>query len=188
MLFSGPVEGCSRPLGMEGEGISDNQLSATSVFENSENERWEAHLARLNREGPVTGWTPKSDEQKQYIEVSSKKCHASCCCFLLLCLLRWQALRSAFFTRKFKMQDSNSVWRMNWKDIFKAIAALLRSTRFLIWKKANTFEYNLLELWCFAKERESITKLFWWILFSYRHKWKQQSINRKEKHCFPELV
>jgi len=94
---------------MESGDISDNQLSAASVFETPGNEGWQAHLARLNREGTVNGWMPIHDDKKQYIEVRSKKYHeVSCCCpcFTLNFIDKYCVL--LFFNRRFKMQGSNS--------------------------------------------------------------------------------
>ena len=67
--FSGSIQNCSKPLGMESGEIEDHQLSATSAYHTFWNERWAARLARLNRGGVVNAWMPNHDDRKQYIEV-----------------------------------------------------------------------------------------------------------------------
>ncbi|KAL2076523.1 hypothetical protein ACEWY4_027881 [Coilia grayii] len=54
---------CSNALGMKSGRISDEQISASSVFYDG---RWNAQQARLHNEDH--GWTPSTDSQKEYIQ------------------------------------------------------------------------------------------------------------------------
>ncbi|XP_063069855.1 neuropilin-2b isoform X2 [Engraulis encrasicolus] len=55
---------CSNALGMKSGLISDDQISASSVFYDG---RWNAQQARLHNEDH--GWTPSTDTQKEFIQV-----------------------------------------------------------------------------------------------------------------------
>ncbi|XP_062391018.1 neuropilin-2-like, partial [Sardina pilchardus] len=55
---------CSNALGMKSGRISDDQITASSVFYDG---RWNAQQARLHNEDH--GWTPSTDSQKEYIQV-----------------------------------------------------------------------------------------------------------------------
>lgn len=55
---------CSNALGMKSGKISDDQITASSVFYDG---RWNAQQARLHNEDH--GWTPSTDSQKEYIQV-----------------------------------------------------------------------------------------------------------------------
>ncbi|KAJ8394484.1 hypothetical protein AAFF_G00044940 [Aldrovandia affinis] len=55
---------CSSPFGMESGRISDDQISASSSFEDG---RWSPRQARLNNHD--NAWTPKEDSSREYIQV-----------------------------------------------------------------------------------------------------------------------
>ncbi|KAJ8253013.1 hypothetical protein GJAV_G00208170 [Gymnothorax javanicus] len=55
---------CSSPFGMESGKISDDQITASSSFEDG---RWSPRLARLNNHD--NGWTPREDSSREYIQV-----------------------------------------------------------------------------------------------------------------------
>ncbi|KAJ8255665.1 hypothetical protein COCON_G00195290 [Conger conger] len=55
---------CSSPFGMESGRISDDQITASSSFEDG---RWSPRQARLNNHD--NGWTPREDSSKEYIQV-----------------------------------------------------------------------------------------------------------------------
>uniref|UniRef100_A0A8C9U098 Neuropilin n=1 Tax=Scleropages formosus TaxID=113540 RepID=A0A8C9U098_SCLFO len=55
---------CSNALGMESRKISDDQITASSTFNEG---LWSPRQARLNNED--NGWTPSEDSNKEYIQV-----------------------------------------------------------------------------------------------------------------------
>uniref|UniRef100_H2YC92 F5/8 type C domain-containing protein n=1 Tax=Ciona savignyi TaxID=51511 RepID=H2YC92_CIOSA len=63
------IGNCSRPLGMEDSKIRDHQITATSVYHTFWNERWNPHLARLNKDGILNAWMPHHDGRNQYLQV-----------------------------------------------------------------------------------------------------------------------
>ncbi|KAG9332940.1 hypothetical protein JZ751_014035 [Albula glossodonta] len=54
---------CSSPFGMESGKISDDQITASSSFEDG---RWSPRQARLNNHD--NGWTPREDSSREYIQ------------------------------------------------------------------------------------------------------------------------
>ena len=64
------VSGCISFLGMEGGGIGQAQIYASSVhFGLLGLQRWGAELARLNNQGLVNAWTSASHDRNPWIEV-----------------------------------------------------------------------------------------------------------------------
>ncbi|XP_062856754.1 milk fat globule EGF and factor V/VIII domain containing b [Trichomycterus rosablanca] len=62
---------CISMLGMEGGGISESQISASSVHYGILGlQRWGPELARLNNKGLVNAWTAASHDRKPYIEIN----------------------------------------------------------------------------------------------------------------------
>lgn len=64
--------GCISLLGMEGGGIAESQISASSVrYGFLGLQRWGSELARLNNKGLVNAWTSASYDRSPWIEVST---------------------------------------------------------------------------------------------------------------------
>lgn len=60
-------------LGMEGGGIVESQISASSVdFGILGLQRWGPELARLNNQGMVNAWSSGAHDRNPWIEVSHK--------------------------------------------------------------------------------------------------------------------
>uniref|UniRef100_A0A4W5R066 Milk fat globule EGF and factor V/VIII domain containing b n=1 Tax=Hucho hucho TaxID=62062 RepID=A0A4W5R066_9TELE len=63
---------CISLLGMEGGGIAESQISASSVHYGFLGlQRWGSELARLNNKGLVNAWTSASYDRNPWIEVST---------------------------------------------------------------------------------------------------------------------
>lgn len=62
--------GCISLLGMEGGGIAESQISASSVYYGILGlQRWGPELARLNNKGLVNAWTSATHDKNPWIEV-----------------------------------------------------------------------------------------------------------------------
>ncbi|KAL0967934.1 hypothetical protein UPYG_G00260070 [Umbra pygmaea] len=65
---------CISLLGMEGGGISESQISASSVYYGILGlQRWGPELARLNHKGLVNAWTSASHDRNPWIEVNMQR-------------------------------------------------------------------------------------------------------------------
>ena len=63
--------GCISLLGMEGGGIAEHQITASSVHYGILGlQRWGPELARLNNKGLVNAWTSASHDRNPWIEVN----------------------------------------------------------------------------------------------------------------------
>lgn len=66
-----PPAGCVSLLGLEGGGISESQISASSVrYTVLRLQRWGPELARLHNKGLVNAWSPAPHDRNPWIEVS----------------------------------------------------------------------------------------------------------------------
>lgn len=69
------LAGCYGTLGLENSGVADTQLSASSVWEWSNNmgqhSVWAPSGARLKKAGPP--WAPSQSNQNQWLQVDLKK-------------------------------------------------------------------------------------------------------------------
>lgn len=64
------VTGCISLLGMEGGGISESQITASSVHYGVLGlQRWGPELARLNNQGIVNAWTSATHDKNPWIQV-----------------------------------------------------------------------------------------------------------------------
>uniref|UniRef100_A0A671V2I1 Discoidin, CUB and LCCL domain containing 2 n=1 Tax=Sparus aurata TaxID=8175 RepID=A0A671V2I1_SPAAU len=74
-LFTFKTNGCYGTLGLENSGVADTQLSASSVWEWSNNmgqhSVWAPSGARLKKAGPP--WAPSQSNQNQWLQVDLKK-------------------------------------------------------------------------------------------------------------------
>lgn len=62
--------GCISLLGMEGGGIAESQITASSVYYGILGlQRWGPELARLNNKGLVNAWTSATHDKNPWIEV-----------------------------------------------------------------------------------------------------------------------
>lgn len=62
--------GCISLLGLEGGGIAESQISASSVrYTVLGLQRWGPELARLHNKGLVNAWSPASHDRNPWIEV-----------------------------------------------------------------------------------------------------------------------
>lgn len=62
--------GCISLLGMEGGGIAESQITASSVYYGILGlQRWGPELARLNNKGLVNAWTSAIHDKNPWIEV-----------------------------------------------------------------------------------------------------------------------
>ncbi|XP_030222385.1 lactadherin isoform X2 [Gadus morhua] len=65
---------CVSLLGMEGGGIAESQISASSVYYGILGlQRWGPELARLNRKGLVNAWTAAAHDRNPWIEVNMQR-------------------------------------------------------------------------------------------------------------------
>lgn len=63
--------GCISLLGMEGGGIAESQISASSVYYGILGlQRWGPELARLNNKGLVNAWTSATHDKNPWIQVT----------------------------------------------------------------------------------------------------------------------
>ncbi|XP_027581330.2 coagulation factor VIII [Pipra filicauda] len=62
------LNSCSMPLGMESRGIPDQRISASSYSSNAFSS-WSPSLARLNLQGRVNAWMPKSNSPREWLQV-----------------------------------------------------------------------------------------------------------------------
>ena len=66
--------GCISLLGMEGGGIAESQISASSVrYSLLGLQRWGSELARLHNKGLVNAWSSAAHDKNPWIEVSVLK-------------------------------------------------------------------------------------------------------------------
>ncbi|KAK2840010.1 hypothetical protein Q5P01_013750 [Channa striata] len=74
-LFTFRTNGCYGTLGLESGGVADTQLSASSVWEWSNNlgqrSEWTASRARLKKAG--LPWAPSQNDHKQWLQIDLKK-------------------------------------------------------------------------------------------------------------------
>lgn len=64
------LAGCISLLGMEGGGIAESQITASSVYYGILGlQRWGPELARLNNKGLVNAWTSATHDKNPWIEV-----------------------------------------------------------------------------------------------------------------------
>lgn len=62
--------GCISLLGLEGGGIAESQIAASSVYYGILGlQRWGPELARLNNKGLVNAWTSATHDRNPWIEV-----------------------------------------------------------------------------------------------------------------------
>jgi len=63
--------GCSEPLGMKSRLISDQQISASSVFKTwgIDAFTWHPHYARLDKTGKTNAWTALHNGQSEWLQV-----------------------------------------------------------------------------------------------------------------------
>lgn len=63
--------GCSEPLGMKSRLISDQQITASSVFKTwgIDAFTWHPHYARLDKTGKTNAWTALHDGQSEWLQV-----------------------------------------------------------------------------------------------------------------------
>ncbi|KAG7281854.1 hypothetical protein CRUP_031103 [Coryphaenoides rupestris] len=67
-------KGCVSLLGMEGGGIAESQISASSVHYGLLGlQRWGPELARLNHKGLVNAWTAATHDRNPWIEVNMQR-------------------------------------------------------------------------------------------------------------------
>ncbi|NXR73650.1 FA8 factor, partial [Pycnonotus jocosus] len=67
-LLGCDLNSCSMPLGMENRGIPDEHISASSHSANIFS-RWTPALARLNLQGRINAWRPKSNSPREWLQV-----------------------------------------------------------------------------------------------------------------------
>lgn len=63
--------GCSEPLGMKSRLISDQQITASSVFKTwgIDAFTWHPHYARLDMTGKTNAWTAQNNDQSEWLQV-----------------------------------------------------------------------------------------------------------------------
>lgn len=63
--------GCSEPLGMKSRLISDQQITASSVFKTwgIDAFTWHPHYARLDKTGKTNAWTALNNDQSEWLQV-----------------------------------------------------------------------------------------------------------------------
>lgn len=63
--------GCSEPLGMKSRLISDQQITASSVFKTwgIDAFTWHPHYARLDMTGKTNAWTALHNDQSEWLQV-----------------------------------------------------------------------------------------------------------------------
>lgn len=63
--------GCSEPLGMKSRLISDQQITASSVFKTwgIDAFTWYPHYARLDKMGKTNAWTALHNDQSEWLQV-----------------------------------------------------------------------------------------------------------------------
>ncbi|KAL0155152.1 hypothetical protein M9458_049415, partial [Cirrhinus mrigala] len=65
---------CISLLGMEGGGIAESQISASSVYYGILGlQRWGPELARLNNKGLVNAWTSATHDKNPWIEINLQR-------------------------------------------------------------------------------------------------------------------
>lgn len=70
-----PSAGCVSLLGLEGGGISESQISASSVrYTVLRLQRWGPELARLHNKGLVNAWSSAPHDRNPWIEVCVGVC------------------------------------------------------------------------------------------------------------------
>ncbi|XP_074862863.1 lactadherin isoform X2 [Carettochelys insculpta] len=65
------MNGCSEPLGMKSRLISDQQITASSVFKTwgIDGFTWYPHYARLDKAGKTNAWTALNNDQSQWLQI-----------------------------------------------------------------------------------------------------------------------
>ncbi|KAM9126055.1 lactadherin isoform 1-T1 [Pangshura tecta] len=63
--------GCSEPLGMKSRLISDQQITASSVYKTwgIDGFTWYPHYARLDKTGKTNAWTALSNDQSEWLQI-----------------------------------------------------------------------------------------------------------------------
>ncbi|XP_061302752.1 lactadherin isoform X3 [Pezoporus flaviventris] len=63
--------GCSEPLGMKSRLISDQQITASSVFKTwgIDAFTWHPHYARLDKTGKTNAWTALNNDQSEWLQI-----------------------------------------------------------------------------------------------------------------------
>uniref|UniRef100_A0A8C5LQL5 Coagulation factor V n=1 Tax=Leptobrachium leishanense TaxID=445787 RepID=A0A8C5LQL5_9ANUR len=67
-LLGCEIQGCFKPLGMENNLITDEQITASS-YKTSWYRTWKPSLARLNKQGMVNAWQAKSNNNQQWLQI-----------------------------------------------------------------------------------------------------------------------
>ncbi|XP_009076813.1 PREDICTED: coagulation factor VIII-like [Acanthisitta chloris] len=67
-LIGCDLNSCFMPLGMENRGIHDQRISASSYSTNTFSS-WSPSLARLNLQGRINAWRPKSNSPSEWLQV-----------------------------------------------------------------------------------------------------------------------
>ncbi|KAM4747564.1 lactadherin isoform 2-T2 [Rhinophrynus dorsalis] len=70
-LYGCETNGCSDPLGMKSQIISDKQITASSVFKTwgIDGFTWHPHYARLDKIGKTNAWTALENNQTEWLQI-----------------------------------------------------------------------------------------------------------------------
>ncbi|KAM4734785.1 milk fat globule EGF and factor V/VIII domain containing b [Anableps anableps] len=65
------INGCSEPVGMMSQLVSDSQITASSTFSTlgMKSLTWFPHYARLNLQGTINAWIPATSTQSEWLQV-----------------------------------------------------------------------------------------------------------------------